>query len=115
MPQAHEIVIQFDGQHAIPSSTVLGMNLDDTVRYSCDKGEVKIVFVNKNKNSPQPGSPFSVVGDPVLGDGVNTVTQQGKFECHCFVRPPNATEFKGWDKATSPQSGGEHNVPPNHP
>jgi hypothetical protein len=87
------------------------MNLEDTVRYSCDSGEVMIVFANKDKNGPK--SPFSEDQETVIGDGVNTVSKEGSFECHCSVKGSDG-QFHGW-KTGSPESGGEHNVPPNQP
>ena len=68
MSQAFEITIDFDGTNAIPSLKQLTMNLNDTVRYHCVTGPVRIEFVNKTAATPK--SPFSADTDRVVGDGV---------------------------------------------
>jgi hypothetical protein len=108
----HEIEIALKGQHALPSACP-EMNIGDTVRYSTLDGEVKVDFVDAVTD--QPASPFGKTKTTITGSALQTVSTSGVFKVHCFVRAPYSTEFIGWDRETSPQSGGQFPVPPNKP
>jgi len=114
----HLITISVEGVHAIPTM-IVGADIGDTFEFSTPVGELKVEFFDATKpDLPPPGfpvalSPFDVL---VIRDSeVHTVTNTGRFKFRCFVKPNGAedSEFKGWDKDISPQSGGEFPVPHN--
>jgi hypothetical protein len=98
----HEIkvIINAAGQPVplIPPGGIMRVN--DTVRYTCDEGEVRIVFE----------LPFSDVSDVILEGETRKLTRAGNFFCKCFLTRPDNTEV-GWTP-DKPEAGGEHDVRP---
>src|SRR5262249_37918629 len=98
------------GQHAMPTPPSVGMELGDTVNYVCTDGTFRVVF--------EQGSPYddqsSANGKVEIKDSNNrVVTKRGQFKCKCFIKRDAGSKEIGWREDEKPQSGGDHNVPPN--
>jgi hypothetical protein len=106
----HDLTIDLDGPHAKPRACPL-MKVGDTVTYLSDQGEVKVQFVDKD--SGKEASPFESGEATIIGSGTQKLKNEGTFEVRCFVKPQGKEEFIGWDKDTSPESGGQFPVKPN--
>ena len=111
----HEIEIKLTedddgGLHAMPTPSSAGMQLKDTVSYVCTDGAFRVVF---EKGSPYD-DPSSNNGKVEIKDSNNrVVTKRGHFTCKCFIKKDAASKEIGWREDEKPQSGGDHNVPPN--
>jgi len=86
------------------------MELRDTVKYVCTDGAFRVVF---EKGSPYDDPSSANKKVEIKDSNIRTVTKPGHFQCKCFIKKDAGSTEIGWRKDERPQSGGDHNVPPN--
>jgi hypothetical protein len=108
MKAHHEINITLKNGYAVGPSEIFTMAVGETVRYSSDAGEVRVLF--------QQQSPFridDVTMTYVPGSVILTLVSGsagGILEGACYITPPGGTEV-GYDPK-QPLGGVHHHVTP---
>jgi hypothetical protein len=108
MKANHEINITLKNGYAVGPSEIFTMAVGETVRYSSDAGEVRVLF--------QQQSPFridDVTMTYVPGSVILTLVSGsagGILEGACYITPPGGTEV-GYDPK-QPLGGVHHHVTP---
>ena len=106
----YEITITLKDGHVLPPNPIPTMAVGDTVRYSSDAGEVRILFLQRSPFRTDDRTMTSVPGSVILT--LVTDSAGGTLPCGCFITPstPPAMEV-GWGP-NNPEAGGQHKVTP---
>src|SRR5688572_2548438 len=102
MPK-HMIKVKLKNNQAIPEpriETLNPMKRDDIVQYDCDDGKLRIAFLPPLVSNPAKGQTLRFAdGSSIEILDVNPLQvkllTKGKFQCRCFITPPNQAEV-GW-------------------
>jgi hypothetical protein len=104
----HEIKITLQNGNAVPPSPILTMAVGETVRYSSDGGEVRMLFQQQSPFRTDNLTMTSVPGSVILT--LVTGSAGGLLPCGCFITPPGGPEV-GWNP-NNPLAGVHHRVTP---